>query len=525
MKSKLLVILLFVFSISFGQEVKITKSDIFKDKKKHSYLSFALSDDNGGLVTIRSYRGGLFKKLKGYYIQYFDSNLNLIKELDYKYEGNSIRNAFIKDGKLNLIEFEHIKKEDRITMSAATANLNDLKFTKKELLTFSDDNVKQYFGFAILIPVFITNGINQADGDHLGEVIISKNKKYVAINFDFKNKEKESHKVFVFDTDFNKIYEKLIVKDIKDKLFSYNSVDIDDNDGTLYFLGKAYENKSRREKKKGKVNYHYELNKINKDGETQVNFKTSEKLINSMTLLFNDDKLTCVGFYAKKDVGRYHGVCLFDIDPKTLTIKNKKFNEFSDQFLSDKYGDRKGKKKRKKDKGIYNMDFKSLHVLSNGDVVVNAEEFFVTTYTTTNSSGFTNTRTRFHFNDIMSIRMDKEGNLKWARNINKAQTNPNNSSFTSTSIGGSSYFFINCADKIKKKKDGRLFFKQATPKKSNLYMLKIDESGEISYKKLVDDKESKVHYKVNQGEVSANGAEIILLGKKKKKTRILKLEL
>jgi hypothetical protein len=56
-------------------------------------------------------------------------------------------------------------------------------------------------------------------------------------------------------------------------------------------------------------------------------------------------------------------------------------------------------------------------------------------------------------------------------------------------------------------------------------MLKIDGNGDISYKKLVDDKDSKVYYKVNQGEVDMNNKEVILLGKRKRKTRILKIGL
>lgn len=524
MKKSIAIIILLISSFSYSQDMTMTKSEIFKDKKKSSYLSYALETDNGGLVTIREYYGGLIPKLKGYYIQHFDENLKLVNELDYEVDKNHIRNAFIKDGQLHLIEYEHLKKEDRITINVVSATITDFKFNKKELLSFSEDSVKKYFGI-VLFPFFINNGINQMDGDHMGEVVLSNNNKFFVINFDFKDKEKETHKVFVYNDKFEKIFEKLIVKDIKDRLFTYNSIEVDNNNGTVYFLGKSFENGSRKSKKDGKSNYHFELNRIDADGEKTMNFKSPDKSIGSLTLLKSKDRISCVGFYGKKDEYRYNGVCLFDLDPKTLTLKNEKFNEFSEEFLFDKYGDRENKKKRKKKKGLKNIDYKGLYIMENGDIVINAEEFYITTYTTTNANGGMSTRTVYHYDDIMALRMDKQGNLKWARNINKRQTGTSNSSYTSIPVGESSHFFINCSDKITKLRDDRISFKQTSSKKSNLYVITIDEKGDFNYKKLVDDKDSKVFYKVNDGITNLNNETVILPGKKKKNTQILKIKI
>ena len=206
MKKLLTIALLLFVSLSFSQNISITKSDIFKDKKKNSYLSFSLESENGGIVTIRSYYSGLGFKLKGYYIQYFDANLKLIKELDYEVKNKTIRNAFLKDDQLHLIEIETLKKEDRITIGVSSSDMNNLNFTSRELLSFSEDNVKKYFGIGIF-PFVFNNGFNQADGNHMGEVSFSVNKKFFAINFDFKNKDQETHKVFVFNDNFESVYE------------------------------------------------------------------------------------------------------------------------------------------------------------------------------------------------------------------------------------------------------------------------------------------------------------------------------
>ena len=523
-KTLTLTLLLFAFSLSFSQDFSVTKSSVFKDKKKNSSLSFALEADNGGIITIREYRKGMFQKLKGYYIQCFDSKLKLIKEIDYEVKDKRIENAFLKDGTLHLLEIESKKKEDKISINVSSASLKSLSFSTKELLSFSEDNIKKYFG-VIVFPFFINNGFNQLDGNHMGEIVFSENKKFFAINFDFKSKEKETHKIFVYNDSFEKVYDKLIVKDIKDKLFKYNSFEVDGTDGTTYFLGKAYENNSNKKKKKGKINYHYELNRVDKDGEKNISFKTANKFVESLHLVKNKNKLSCVGFYGNDKEFKINGVCLFDLNPNTLEKNFSKFNDFSTEFLNDKYGNKEGRKKRKKDKGIKNIDFKGVYILDNDDIVINAEEFYITTHTSTGANGSISTRTVYHYNDIMSMRLEKNGDLKWARNINKAQVGTTTSSFTTLSVNGSTHFFINCSDKIKKLSADRISFKQTSSKKSNLYVISINENGVISHKKLVDDKDSKVYYKVNNGITNPNKQSVFLLGEKKKNGQILKLKL
>jgi hypothetical protein len=267
------------------------------------------------------------------------------------------------------------------------------------------------------------------------------------------------------------------------------------------------------------------LSKINADGEQITSFKSDERYIESLYLLKNKDRLVCVGFFGNKQEYKLNGVCVYDVNPETLETNFSKFNEFSNEFLDDKYGNREGKKKRKKEKGINNIDFKGVYLMANNDIVVNAEEFFITTVTTMDANGNWRTRTVYHYNDIMAMRLDADGNLKWARNINKAQVGTVNSSYTSLPVEESTYFFINCSDDVKKISADRIAFKQTSSKKSNLYVISIDGEGNFDYKKLIDDKESKVYYKVNNGITNINNQSVILLGERKKDGRILKLQI
>ena len=53
-------------------------------------------------------------------------------------------------------------------------------------------------------------------------------------------------------------------------------------------------------KKDGEINYHFELNKIDKDGLKTVSFKSPDKSIGSLTLLKSENRISCVVFYGKK---------------------------------------------------------------------------------------------------------------------------------------------------------------------------------------------------------------------------------
>ena len=130
-----------------------------------------------------------------------------------------------------------------------------------------------------------------------------------------------------------------------------------------------------------------------------------------------------------------------------------------------------------------------------------------------------------NFKDIISVRLDPEGNLKWSRNINKDQVGFDNTSFTSLPVDNTSYFFINGARDVKKLGEDRITFKHATTTRSNLYAIAIDGNGSMSYEKLIDDKDSKVYYKVNNGLTNLDANEVILIGKKKKLRQIVKLKI
>ena len=154
MKKIALVLIVLIGYFTKAQEVTVQKGDIFKDIKKNSSLLFSLEPENGGLVTIRTYNNPLTKKIKFCYIQYFNEDLSLVKEARYEMGNNFIKNAFIKNNQIHLIEYELEKKSGNILFNAVSAGLKNLEFTKKTLLSISDKKHKKYYNFDFFgIPI------------------------------------------------------------------------------------------------------------------------------------------------------------------------------------------------------------------------------------------------------------------------------------------------------------------------------------------------------------------------------------
>lgn len=524
MKKLLLFIAICFLQPAISQEISISssQSEVFKDKNKHTVLQFSESDDNGGFVTVRTILGGIMRKPKEYIIEHYSKDLKLVNETTIEIDKNIIKGINIHDGKVSLLETELDKKANIYKFNVIEASLSSFDFKKRTLLSFDESDIKKYFNVVIGV-FFFDNGLNQRDGNHLGEVTFSKNKNFFCVNFDIKDKDAETQRLYVFDKNFNPVFEKEFKKDIKDKLFDYENLDVDDATGEIYMLGKVYENNQLKSKKKGKANYHYELFKISANDQKSVSFKTGDNFVGSLFVLRDRDKISCAGFYSEKNDYRYKGVSRFDINPETLEIERSSFQPFTEEFLIDKYG-------KSKDKELRNLSFRSGFLSQNGDITINAEEFFITQHTTMSPNGGMQTYINYHFNDIVSVKINGDGKLAWARNINKRQTTGGVAieylSFSSTIVDDDTYLFINCSDKIRKLRNDRIEFKQARTKKSNLYAIKIDQDGNYIFKSIVNEKDSEVPFFVKQGiPTSIDGKELVFLGRKNSKKQFLKLNI
>lgn len=513
--------------IALGQidQIKIQKSAITKDKKKHSKLVFSCSNDDGGVLIVRQFMGGMLRLPKGYYLEYYDNDLNLIASHEMEIDDSGIKNIFIKNNQVNIIEYRKNKDDNTNDYYLLTADPSKLEFSDKKLFSIDRKDVKKPFFVGIgFIPL---SNIGKVDHDPTGEVQVSTNNEFIAFNFDIKDDKKETHQIIVYNSNWEKVIDETIQENIKDKYFQYNSFSVSDVDGSVYYLGKAYKNDSFRDKVKGEINYDYKVYKVSSDGTLGSSFKTENHYIQSMTIVLKGNKLYTLGSYSDRDSDDYKGICFFDLNPETLNIENSTFNEFTEQFMIDKYGERKGKRKKKKNKELPYLTYRDFIIDQNGDIYFNAEEYYISVHTRTDSNGRTSTYYMHHYNDIYTCKLNSSGEMQWIRTINKAQVTTGGSisylSFSATVVNGNMYLFLNGGDEVKKLKDDRIHFKQKKVKKLNLYVIEIKPDGSFNYEIIVGDKDSQMTYKTKYGVMSEDGNSILFEGNKKKEKQILKL--
>ena len=282
-------------------------------------------------------------------------------------------------------------------------------------------------------------------------------------------------------------------------------------------IAKAYFKKKRFAITERK--FQYELVQVSKDrGNTQT-FVAADKFPEALNPILTADKLVCVGFYSNRKDNRYNGIAYFDIDLNTLNIKDKKYHEFSTQFMLDKFG-------RDEEEDVKNLIFKEV-VVDNDFILFNAEEYFVTSSFQSDVSGTRLKINRYHYNDIVSVKLSTTGEMVWARNINKSevtQGDPAYTSYSSFTKDKNSYFFISTASENPQQlTDERIIFKQGLSQNKNIFVVKLDEAGRMNYQKIIDGKEARLPLMVSVPLIQKNDQKMLFYAKRGSKKQLVKV--
>ena len=87
--------------------VKYSFGEKYNDRYKYSNLLEISDDGMGGSILVRSYYTGIILKPKGYYIEHYNKDLELVGEYNYKLKGLDFVNAFVKNGQLNILFLDY----------------------------------------------------------------------------------------------------------------------------------------------------------------------------------------------------------------------------------------------------------------------------------------------------------------------------------------------------------------------------------------------------------------------------------
>ncbi len=473
--------------VTLAQELPIAYQfgEKYNDKYKYSNLASISDDGQGGYILVRAYFSGMILKPKGYFIEHYNEQLVLTGEYNYKIKGPEFVAGYVTNGQLHLLFLEYDLLRESYDYVVHRSPITDFRFTQETILSVPSEQVdnpldKNYYN-------------RDFNSGFTTTALFNEDKSAFVISTHFKKKKINKHHIYLFNASLNKLIEHDFSPEVEDKNYAFEDIVVSHDLENAYIVGKAYFKKKRFSALERK--FQYELIKLSKTGVSAQTFDTEGKYSEGLKPVLRDGKLICVGFYADRKDNRYNGLSYFSLDPATLAIKTKKYQQFSEQFMFDKYG-------KENAENVQDLVFKNVSFTDKGAILFNAEEYFVTTSVQANSSGGRLRVERFHHNDIVSVKLNAVGDMEWARNINKSEVTQGDdayASYSSYTKGDNTYFFIStAAENPQLLSNERLIFKQGLSRNRNVFVIQLDEEGKISYEKMIDSAEARLPLMVSK---------------------------
>jgi len=483
----------------------------YNDRYRYSNLMTIDEDGSGGYILVRAYYQGLILKPKGYLIEHYNSNLELVSEFNYKVKGLDFIDGFLKNGQLNLLFLNYNYDRGEYEYWVHTSPIIAFNFRTVKLLSLSSEEVnnpvdKNYFNRNF------SNGFTTS-------ILFDEDKRGFVISTHHKKGKSEKHMIHLFDTALNKKFEFDFSDEIEEKNYAFENVTFSPDLQSIYLVGKAYFKKRRFQVDERK--FQYELVKIFQFGSQSQSFVDPGKYPEALYPILLNDRLVCVGFYADRKDNRYNGIAYFNLNPSTLDIKSQKYNPFSQQFMDDKFG-------REDDKDIKNLVFKNVEVTPKEEIFFNAEEYFVTSGLEVTGAGQRVRIERYHHNDIVSVKLDPSGAMVWARNINKTEVTQGDGAYASYSSyckDGTTYFFIcTAAENPQLINNERLIFKQGLSRNRNVFLISLDANGVMDYEKIIDQEEARLPLMVSKPLKDEKDNKMLFYAKRGNKKQLVKVD-
>lgn len=510
----MLLLLAFVCIVGMAQEMPITYTfgEKYNDRYKYSNLVSVSEDGRGGFVLVRAYYTGLILSPKGYLIEQYNENLELVSEYNYKLRGLDFVEGHVKNGQLYLLFLTYNEGSFSYDYVVHRSPLDNFNFTTQTIL--------QVFSEPVHNPLDRNYYNRDFSKGFTTTALFNEDKSAFVISTHYKKGKVNKHTIYLFNASLQKLQEHDFSAEVEEKNYAFENIAVSKNLEKVYIVAKAYYKKKRFSALERK--FQYEMLMLSPQGVATQTFDDPDKYSEGLKPLLHDGRLLCVGFYADRKDNRYNGLGYFELDPNTISIKTKKYNPFSSQFMADKFG-------KEDDKEIKNLVFKSVNFTEQGELLFNAEEYFVTTSTQSNSAGGRLLIERFHHNDIVSAKLDTNGNMVWARNINKSEVTQGDgayASYTAYTKDGNTYFFIStAAENPQLLNNERIIFKQGLSRNRNVFVIKLDAQGKMSYEKIIDSQEARLPIMVSNPLVNQDQDELLFYAKRGSKKQLVRVDM
>ena len=452
---------------TWGQEMRATK---------RSTLSDIVGHDETGVYAIRFISKGLYGLINDLQLEHYDQNMNLTTstEIEMKYE----------EGKRNLEFILHLN--DQLYLFSSYKDQKQ----KKNILFVQEIDKKSLKPRAVsrqLAAVDYEGHRKKNSGNFQFSISRDSSNFLVYYDMPYEKRESERFGFHVLDGHLTSLWEKQITLPYQEELFDTERFKVD-NQGNVHLLGQIYYEK-RKEKRRGEVNYKYQVLSYRDKGNTLTEYPITldDLYISDMQIDIRDNQdIICAGFYSENEKSSIKGSYFLTVDGKTKAVKQKNHKPFEADFITQNM--KKGKAKRttnKIEKGknveLEDYDLNNIILRDDGGAVLTAEQYYITVRTTTNNQGITHTTYMYHYNDIIVVNINPLGNIEWAQKIPKRQISTNDggffSSYVTAVVDDKLYFIFNDNPKNMVSKPGKTYPLNLARKSAIVAMVEVDAQG------------------------------------------------
>ncbi|UWX55111.1 hypothetical protein NYZ99_00195 [Maribacter litopenaei] len=265
----LLLFILATIQSTVAQQTDVAYSigEKYNDKYKYSNLLAIAEDGEGGTVIVRAYYTGIVLKPKGYFIEHYNKDLELLSEFNYKLKNANFVDAYIKNGQAYLLFLEYNYDNMAYEYQIHRSPYTDYQFTRETILTIPSDPVAEPLDWNYYNRNF-SSGFTTS-------VLFNDEKSAFAITTHFKKGKNNQHFIHVFDAGLNKLMEHDFSAEVEEKNYAFETITFSEDLRNVYLVGKAYFKKKRFNATERK--FQYEMVRVSSMGGTTQSFYTPGK--------------------------------------------------------------------------------------------------------------------------------------------------------------------------------------------------------------------------------------------------------
>lgn len=479
LRISLLTLFLVFSTLVQGQQTifNIQETESFKDTKRNTSFEELFTLSNGEMVAVRSGKRRLM-------VSTFSTAYEVSKDIEIDLE----------------------RKEEFIGASQDDVSLHVFTLTKVDKLTKYVTAYTYVSGAGTLKSKKLYTVVKDEAGlSKYGTLVSKKHERifrtspdgnYLAFAIENIDESTNSFSIRVFDKNLDEVYQTNYMKSA-DNYYAFDDF-IVTNAAEVLSAGKLYK-KGRREKRGGKANYEYVVYKVTQDGADEHQFEMGDNFVQELKFAIAPSNIRLLGFYSEKNSSRMKGIVSYTFS--NLDIKNVKTVEqpFPETLFQDMYSEKRAKKLADKEKELRDYFLDHTLVDAAGNAYLLAEQFYVTQTTMAAGNGMFATNNTPHYDNIVVVKFNPQGEVLWARSLFKSDNKPSYNAFV---LDTTLHIFLNASKNLSERKDGRTKMKRTIFSSTALYDVTFNSNnGDLNYTVLQENSD-KVTYRPYLGTFS-----------------------